>query len=148
MRLMTALRWTTGETGPLLAAAWGMAATSIAEIAGEASRRIRSAMDPATVKELVCDAMREGLAIALADRDARGLAAVAKVYADVSGASAPQKHELTGKDGAPLGLPPRAAILFESAKAGNVEAQRLLEAWLAGDEPDAPALPEPKPELQ
>jgi hypothetical protein len=141
MDLMARVVWR-AETGDELAAAWGLSVSTIRDYSSEASRRLKSLRDPDEVRQMLTHSFAEGLRIAREDRDVRGLAAVGKAYGDIAGVTAPQRLEHTGAHGAPLGLPPRAAILLERARAGDDEAARLLRAWCGGDDDDAPGLPE------
>lgn len=109
--LMSANRWVKGETGPLVAAAWGLSPATLEQVAAEAHRRIVATIDPDVVRSRLCTALDHGLTMAIVNEDPKGLAQVAKTYADITGVMSPKKHELTGKDGIPLGLPPILAAL-------------------------------------
>lgn len=141
MDLMADLRWENGVTSVLLADRWSLNPGTVSAMAGEASRRLKAVIDPVYVRTKLGNALDRAVSVAIEKNDVKGLALVAKVYSDVTGATAPKKHEHTGADGAPLGLPPRAALLLEAAKSGNVRAKAMLEQWVMGDEDDAPALP-------
>lgn len=140
MTLMADMRWENGVTSGLLADRWGLHVNTVSSMAGEASRRLKSVIDPAYVRTKIGNALDLAINKAVETGDVKGLAMVTRVYADVSGANAPKKHEVTGADGAPFGLPPRAALLLEAANKGDLRAKALLEAWVAGSEADAPEL--------
>lgn len=109
--LMASNRWERSKTAPILAEQWGMPQSTVEGDASEASRRIKHIVDPDEVKSTVCVALSKGVQYAVRQKDVRGLAAVARTYAEISGALAPKKHEITGKDGVPFGLPPMLAGL-------------------------------------
>lgn len=143
MTLMADMRWENGVTSGLLADRWSLHKNTISAMAGEASRRLKSVVDPQYVRTKIGNALDRAVSMAIEEGDVKGLAMVTRVYADMSGANAPKKHEVTGADGVPFGLPPRAALLLEAANKGDMKAKSMLEEWVAGSEPDAPALPEP-----
>jgi hypothetical protein len=122
MDLMIGGRWVTGKSGPMLATLWAMHPGTIDAIAAEASRRVRSATDPTVIRETVMAALHRTLAVAVEAKDARGVAALAKVYLDGSRVGAPRRQELTGKDGAPLGLPTILANLSPPPSVEELEA--------------------------
>lgn len=142
MTLMADMRFEKGVTSGLLADRWGLHVNTVSSMAGEADRRLKCIISPEYVRTKLGNALDKAVATAIAKEDVKGLAMVARAYGEISGASAPKKREVTGAGGAPFNLPPRAALLLEAANKGDTRAQAILEAWIASNEPDAPALPE------
>lgn len=99
MGMMAAGLWEDGVSLRDLARAWGMAEGSIAHIAGEARRRMKSAIDPRQIGQIVAATCHRGLAAAVAMVEAgdakalNGLASIARVYKDLLPAPAEEKGD-------------------------------------------------------
>jgi hypothetical protein len=98
---MEALAWERGKSAKRLAAIWGIGLGSVQTNSAEASRRVLGEVSEA--KREIATGARKLLLEAVDAHDPNGFAQVARVWADVIGAKEAAKHELTGKDGAPLG---------------------------------------------
>jgi hypothetical protein len=89
MGLVAGGLWEDGESIRELARAWRMSQGSVAHIASEARRRVRSAIDPKRIGEIVATTCHRGLGAAVAMAEAgdskalSGLAAIARVYKDL-----------------------------------------------------------------
>jgi hypothetical protein len=103
MAVMAANMWENGETGKVLAAAWGMSPSTLADIAAEASRRLRSATDDKQIGSMVAVALSRGLEAAVSMVEAgdakalSGLASLAKVYLDSRAKDASASHAASGR---------------------------------------------------
>lgn len=146
--VMRRLEWRRGESGPEYAEKWGLSEDRVRHLAAEAWRRVKAeVMDHDSVSATVGVAIERVMREALAETKAPALIArgehvfqespnvarkvvleAARVWSEISGAKAPSKSELTGKDGAPL----------------TVSLDRLLEAeavGVANETHDAGAVP-------
>lgn len=89
MGLVAAGLWEDGDSIRELARAWRMAPGSVAHIASEARRRVRSAIDPRRIGDIVATTCHRGLGAAVAMAEAgdakalSGLAAIARIYKDL-----------------------------------------------------------------
>jgi hypothetical protein len=93
--MMRSLEWRTGISGPILAKEWGLCEQRVKELSAEASKRVRAElMSPDNVKTDVGAALAIALRGAVNDKKWQAVGQIAKVYADASGASAPQKVEV------------------------------------------------------
>jgi hypothetical protein len=99
--LMTELLWERGRSAKKLAAIWNMPLSTVQTNSAEASRRELGEVSEA--KREIATGARKLMLEAVAASDPHGFSQVAKVWAEVIGAKEAAKHELTGKDGAPLG---------------------------------------------
>lgn len=124
--LMRECAWSRGRTGPELAAAWGLAKTTVEGYASEASRRVRAELvDPDLVQVTVADALREVIEGARADVVARedvraartAIIQAGKTWADIVGASAPSRVRVE--------VTP-ASLTDAELRAAAVEAVRVL----------------------
>lgn len=123
MRLMRDLQWETGRTGGILANKWGLSEGTLKQYAAEASRRVRAEVnDPdfvgATVGQALLEVVKKHSG---PGGDSRHVIGAAKVWADIAGASAPNRTEVSFADG----LPDDPAEL------------RAMAARLLVDEPEA-----------
>lgn len=103
--LMRAGEWIRSRSGKDLAQELGLAYQTIRLDAAIASKRVYAEVmgDREGIGAQVGHALQTALDGALREGNYKAVAALAKVYADASGVSAPTRQELTGKDGAPLG---------------------------------------------
>ncbi len=123
MSLMEAGQWRRGRTYKLLAQEWGLSKSTVGDCSAEASRRVRkNIMDPDGIAVDVGVVLSEALFDAVEDaKTYRGereglkardqVLAAAKILSDVSGASAPLKHEVQTTEA----TPERARQLMEKA---------------------------------
>jgi hypothetical protein len=108
MDRMRRFAWRTGRTGKELAIEWGVTRQYVRRLAAIAKRRIVAEVtDPDRVRMTVGVALERVVEAGLrrTKTQAPNLHAVTsacKVWADIMGASAPTRSELTGKDGGPL----------------------------------------------
>lgn len=134
--MMRELTFVRGETHKVLAERWGLAPNSVRKLTAEASRRVKAEItdrDEVTVD--VCGTlaliMREGRQ---GDHnDVRNAIQAAKTWAEISGITAPQKHEVTGANGAPIGLPAHLVPLWPKAESGDPDALAAIQRWVSGD---------------
>ena len=101
--MMIGCKWETGRSSKKLADQWGMSKGSVENEAAEASRRVRSVvMDVDLVTAKIGSALTAALDQACRTKNLHAVAKLADIWAKVSGAGAPERHEVTGADGAPL----------------------------------------------
>jgi hypothetical protein len=102
--LMSADKWGKpgSPTAKQLADEWGVSLSSVHAAAAEASRRVKLCTNPEWVRQRLAGALEAELFGAKGKP--REVAMVAKVYADITGAGAPQRLEHSGPDGKPMGL--------------------------------------------
>jgi len=91
--LMERFEWVRGKTAGLLAAEWGLSKSTVENYSAEAHRRIVGDKDEA-VRDITLGA-RKLMKRAVAAGECRDFAAVANILADVSGAKAPTKQEVS-----------------------------------------------------
>jgi hypothetical protein len=113
MSMMEAGTWRRGRTYKLLAEEWGLSKSTVGDCSAEASRRVRKhIMDPdgiaVDVGVVLSDALFDAVEDAKTYRGERGglkardqILAAAKILSDVSGASAPQRHEVQTTEATP-----------------------------------------------
>lgn len=102
VELMRTLVFRRGRTTRMLAQEWKLSLGTVRDDAAEASRIVRrEMMEPDTVAVDVGLALQEVMEGALDDGDRRHVIAAAKVWADISGASAPQRIEHKVEDSSP-----------------------------------------------
>lgn len=95
--LMRALTYRTGVTSRELALEWDLGLARVEELTAAASKRVRAEItDPDRTVAKVCSAFDQVIDDALADGDRRSVIAAGKVWAEVSGASAPAQVHITG----------------------------------------------------
>lgn len=102
--MMRAFEWKRGQSGKELAVEYGIGYATIREDAAEASKRVYAEVmaDRDAIGAQVGSALATALDGAVKEGDWKAVASLSKVYADASGVSAPNRQELTGKDGGPL----------------------------------------------
>lgn len=81
--LMVNGAWVRGDTAPELAAHWGLATSTVEDYSSEASRWVKSMVDPEEVKQKLGFYLSKNLRIA--DGNPREVAEVAKAYAPLVG---------------------------------------------------------------
>jgi hypothetical protein len=99
--MMERFEWVRGKSAPALAAEWGLAVSTVEHSAAEASRRCTGDADEAR-RDITLGARRL-LKSAIESDDKQGFKQVAEVWAMVSGAKAPEKHQVGPLDGATPG---------------------------------------------
>ena len=102
-KLMTAMEFTRGRTVRHLSELWGLHEDTVSRDAAEAHRMVMCDKDDAA-RDITITA-RTMLKAASDALDFRGVKAMGDLLLDVSGARAPAKQELTGKDGERLNGP-------------------------------------------
>lgn len=121
--VMRDLRWRRGKSGPEYAERWGLSVTRVEHLASEAWKRVAAELDAVQAKATIGTLLERVALEAYEDsRTAQMLVTengtrqespnayrrivvdAGKTLADVLGAKAPTKTELTGKSGAPLQL--------------------------------------------
>lgn len=95
--MMERFEWERGKSGKVLAEQWGLSLSTVEGNAAEASRRVTGDKDE-IARDITLTA-KELLRSARLANDPRGAKAMMDALMDVSGARAPAKQELTGKDG-------------------------------------------------
>jgi flagellar motility protein MotE (MotC chaperone) len=99
--MMERLEWERGRSAPRLAAEWGLATNTVERDAAEASRRCTADADEVRRDLMVVG--RRLLMKADRDEDDKAFKNIADVLATVSGAKAPEKHQIGALDGATPG---------------------------------------------
>ena len=121
-------------TARQLAAAWGLSKTTIEHYACEASRRVRADHDSIAEARTRALARLDHITVeTLKDKDYRVAIDAIKTTISITGSAAPQrhKHEVTGADGGPIGLPGPIAALWGRMEDGDEAAEALVEAWIS-----------------
>ena len=91
--LMRDFLWVTGKTSKILADKWQLSKATIERYSAEASRQVLANRSEYH-RDITTGAMKL-FAQAVANNDPKGAAVIAKVLADVTGANAPVKQEIT-----------------------------------------------------
>ncbi len=95
-KLMRAMKWETGITGPRLGKRWGLKLDRMEQLSSIASKRVRAElMADQHVGASVAAALDVALRGAVRMKKWHAVARVAKVYADAAGVSAPTRIEAT-----------------------------------------------------
>jgi hypothetical protein len=89
--LMGDLKWRRGKTSKALCEIWGVAKSTVENYSAEASRLVTS--DEATAKRDITAGARKLFVAAVEVGDAKGAKAMGDLWAAISGAKAPDKHE-------------------------------------------------------
>lgn len=94
-QLMRDCRFVRGKTSKVLAKEWGISEQRTREITAMAHKRVAAEMmhDREAIEAEIGSALSIGIKGAVEREDWRSIAALAKVYADASGVSAPTKLE-------------------------------------------------------
>lgn len=94
--LMRDLQWRRGKTGKELAQVWGVSKAAVEKYAAEASRRVRAEVqDPDEVGRTVCSALSQVLQKTMAKGEYRTTVRAADTWAQIAGAKAAEKHEVS-----------------------------------------------------
>ena len=99
--VMTALLWERGKSAKKLAAIWDTPLSTVQNYSAEASRRVTGDADEA--RRDISVGARKMLREAVEAKDANGFKAVATIWAEVSGAKAPEKHQIGALESATPG---------------------------------------------
>ncbi len=102
--MMHDLTFVTGKTVKQLAAQWGLAKPTVAHYAAEASRRVRASVidDKDHINATIGQALDTALRSAMKNQEWRVVAQLAATWAQVSGAGAASRTEVSGAHGGPL----------------------------------------------
>ncbi|WP_437309962.1 hypothetical protein [Sorangium sp. So ce388] len=84
-RMMLALNWERGKTGPRLAQAWGLTLSAIEQYSAEASRNIKRSTDQQAMKSQLAKALQDGLEQAFAQGEVKAVASLVKTYLEMLG---------------------------------------------------------------
>lgn len=103
VEIMKRLEWVRGKSAPRLAAEWGLALSTVEGHSAEAHRLLKADRDE--VDRNITIIATRAMVQAENAGDFQGIKAMGTLLLDVSGARAPAKQELTGKDGGPLNGP-------------------------------------------
>lgn len=90
--MMADLEWERGKSAKLLAERWDMAQSTIENYSAEASRMVTG--DEEEARRDITAGCRKLFKDAVANLDAKGAKAVGELWAQVSGAKAPDKHQV------------------------------------------------------
>lgn len=121
--LMEDMVWHRGKSAKILAKRWGLSKGTVENNASEASRRVTA--DAETVRRTITAQGTKLMTDAFRGGKAKDWSLVSKLLAEVSGANAPVKQEISINDDA---SPARAKELLGLAFRGNVG------AGVSGDE--------------
>lgn len=137
--MMERFEWERGKSAPELAKLWGLAIPTVEHHSAEAHRRCVGDKDEA-IRDITVGARRLFID-AVNAKDAKAAKAIGDLWADVAGARAPAKQEISGTLG--IGEPsPAAAAELVRAKFGGHAAKRAAVAT----PPAAGGVPEGSPE--
>jgi hypothetical protein len=101
--MMRTFKYVRGKSARELAKQWGVSLDYVHQMTAQASKRIAAAiMDPETVNAKVGLALDQIISDGMKNGKHRDVIEAAKAWAHIAGSSAPAKHEVTGKDGAPV----------------------------------------------
>lgn len=132
--LMERLEWDKRFHTPLLAERWGLAESTIQNYSAEASRFVTG--DSESARRDITAGCRKLMRQALEDGSAKDFKAVGELLALVSGAKAPERHEVTAGVAA---SPAEAARLVRSAFGEKAAPKTEASASESGDVPESPA---------
>lgn len=123
-RMMRAIRWEYTHSARHCAAAWGDALNTIHKFTAEARRRVRnSVQDGEDAKETITAGLMLLFEEAVRDRDYRGAATVAREWAVIVGAKAPNRYlSLNATVSAEVDPKAAAQLLQDTAKAAAASA--------------------------
>lgn len=113
--LMEGMAWKRGKSAKILAKAWGLSKSAVESYSAEASRRVTADAD--SIRRLATVQGEELMAAAFKAGKAKDWALIVKQLADISGANAPIKQEISVTDDA---SPARARELLGGAFRGTV----------------------------
>lgn len=124
--MMERFEWVTGKSAPELAEKWGLAVNTVEQSAAEASRLVVGDKESA-VRDITIGARKLFLE-AVANGDQKGATAIANLWADIAGAKAPTKQELSGSLGIGEASPAAAADLVRKKFGGHAAKRDSGEA--------------------
>lgn len=105
----------------------------VRKASAEASRNVgRRISDPDHVVSVISTHMEAMIREGFQSKDPKKWSAAvqaARLWADLAGVLKATKHEVTGAGGAPLGLPPQIAALWDRATAGEPDAVAIVERY-------------------
>lgn len=96
--MMERFEWVRGESAPDLAERWGLAVATVESYSAEASRRITG--DPDEARRDITFGARKLFKAAVDEGNAQAAKMMGELWATVSGAKAPEKHQVGALDGA------------------------------------------------
>ncbi|MGK3995127.1 hypothetical protein [Sorangium sp. So ce1024] len=143
-RMMLALSWDRGKTGPRVAKAWGLTLAAVESYSSEAARNIRRSVDPEAMRALLAKALQDGLEQAFSQGEVKAVSSLVKTYADMLGLIQSNKVQVNitvGEFGGAVGrfiaaAAPDVAGLFAAwcgaIQAGDAQAKSDPAAWVAG----------------
>ena len=136
MGMMRRWEWRRGKTGPQLAALWGLSEDRVKDLAAEASKRVRAEVtDPARVSGTVGTALAKVLDDAMQDNDRKSVIDASKAWAQIVGAMAPTKVDVTTTEATPA----KAAELVRAAFGRVTPGASEADAPVPGDDPTGAA---------
>jgi len=98
MGMMREWAWRRGDSGPTLAKQWGLSEQYLRELAAEASKRVRAEVtDPERVSGTVGSALSKVLHDSMDDGDRKSVIDASKAWAQIVGAMAPQRVDVTAR---------------------------------------------------
>lgn len=98
MGMMREWQWKRGVSGPILAKEWGLSADRVKDLAAEASKRVRAEVtDPERVSGTVGSALSKVLHDSMDDGDRKSVIDASKAWAQIVGAMAPQRVDVTSR---------------------------------------------------
>jgi len=115
--MMERFEWVRGKSGPVLAEKWGLSLSVVEKASAEAHRRVTASKDDAE-RDITLGARKLFLE-AVANGDAKAAKMMGDLWADVAGAKAPEKRELSGSVGVGEVSPATAAELVRKKFGGH-----------------------------
>lgn len=98
MDMMRRWEWKRGKSAGDLATTWGLAVSTVEELSSEASKRVRAEVtDPERVSGTVGSALSKVLHDSMDDGDRKSVIDASKAWAQIVGAMAPQRVDVTSR---------------------------------------------------
>lgn len=97
--IMESLRWVRGKTAGALAEVWGISKSRVQDLSTEASRLVVA--DAGEARRDISAGCQKLFGAAIDAGDAKSAKAMGDLWASVSGAKAPDKHEVTTTEATP-----------------------------------------------
>lgn len=98
MDMMRRWEWKRGKSAGDLATTWGLAVSTVEELSSEASKRVRAEVtDPERVSGTVGSALSKVLHDSMDDGDRKSVIDASKAWAQIVGAMAPQRVDVTAR---------------------------------------------------
>lgn len=110
--VMENLQWTRGKTARELAAIWGISESRVQDLSAEASRLVTA--DASEARRDISAGCRKLFVDAVQNLDAKSAKAVGELWAAVSGAKAPEKHEVATVEATPEAAAAKLKEIFRS----------------------------------